>query len=292
MVPGSPRNRHQQAGKVRAAQWVVNGGAWLLLALLMAWSVLPIYLIVSSAFKDPRTIFAYPPRFVFKPVLDNFVTLWQTSPGFFEGLRNSLIVTLGAALLTLLVSFPAAYVFSRYSSRWLGVAGVYLLAVRMMPPIVITIPLFPVLNQMGLVDTHILLIVLYATFFVSLSTWLIKAFIDEIPIEIEESASLEGCNLWQLMRYIVLPLTRQGIAACAIFVAVYAWNEFLFAFLFTSTQARTAPIAISEMMGSVTGVAWGPLLAAATVQLIPILILVWLAQKHLIRGMTIGSVKG
>lgn len=273
-------------------KYAASGGAAILLALLVLWSFVPIFLIVSSAFKDPRTIFSYPPRFIFTPVWDNFVELWQRNPDFFEGLYNSLLVTIGASLLTLAVSFPAGYAFSRYRSRGLGAAALFMLAVRMFPPIVISIPLFPLLNRFHLADTHFILIALYTTFYISLSTWLVKAFVDEVPREVEEAAFIDGCNLWQLIRHVILPLTRQGIGACAIFVAVYAWNEFMFAFLFTSTRARTAPIAISEMLGSVTGVAWGPLFSAATVQLVPVLVLVWVAQKQLIRGMTLGSTKG
>ena len=156
----------------------------------------------------------------------------------------------------------------------------------------ITLPLYPVVRALNLQDTHLVLILLYSTFFVSLSTWVMKAFIDEVPRELDESAKLDGANVLQLLWWIILPLSAHGIVASAVFVVVYAWKEFLFAFLFTTATARTAPAIISEMLGSVTGVAWGPLLAAATVQLVPLLVFVLLVQRFLVKGLTIGSTKG
>jgi multiple sugar transport system permease protein len=265
---------------------------WVLLALVILWSTIPIALVVLSSFKLPSRIFEFPPRFIFWPNLGNYHDLYRLWPEFFPTLGNSLIVTAGAGLLTLLVSVPAAYAYSRYRSPALTFSAFLMLAIRMFPPIVITLPLYPVIRQLGLNDTHIVLVVLYSTFFVSLSTWVMKAFIDEIPRELDESAKLDGCNVLQLLTWIILPLSRHGIVATVVFVVVFSWKEFLFAFLFTSSVARTAPAVISEMLGSVTGVQWGPLLAAATLQLMPLLVFVLLIQRFLVKGLTAGSTKG
>jgi multiple sugar transport system permease protein len=265
---------------------------WLLLALVVFWSAAPILLVVLSSFKPSNRIFEFPPTLVFTPIFDHYLTLFRQWPEFATTLVNSAIVTLGAGALTLLVSIPAAYAYSRYRSRLLTWSAFGMLAVRMFPPIVITLPLYPVVRFLNLQDTHLVLIVLYSTFFVSLSTWVMKAFIDEVPRELDESAKLDGCNVVQLLLWIILPLSRHGIVASVVFVVVYAWKEFLFAFLFTTSAARTAPAIISEMLGSVTGVAWGPLLAAATVQLVPLLVFVLLVQRFLVKGLTIGSTKG
>ena len=265
---------------------------WILLVLVILWSVVPIVLVVFSSFKLPSRIFEFPPSLIFKPTLVNYTELARQFPEFFSTLVNSLIVTAGAGLLTLLVSVPAAYAYSRYRSRTLTFSAFLMLAVRMFPPIVITLPLYPVIRYLGLNDTHIVLVVLYSTFFVSLSTWVMKAFIDEIPREIDESAKLDGCNVLQLLTHIILPLSRPGLVATAVFVVVFSWKEFLFAFLFTSSNARTAPAVISEMLGSVTGVQWGPLLAAASLQLLPLLVFILLIQRFLVQGLTVGSTKG
>ena len=265
---------------------------WLLLAVVVFWSAAPILLVVLSSFKPSNRIFEFPPTLVFTPIFDHYLTLFRQWPEFATTLVNSAIVTLGAGALTLLVSIPAAYAYSRYSSRLLTWSAFGMLAVRMFPPIVITLPLYPVVRALNLQDTLLVLIVLYSTFFVSLSTWVMKAFIDEVPRELDESAKLDGCNVIQLLLWIILPLSRHGIVASVVFVVVYAWKEFLFAFLFTTSAARTAPAIISEMLGSVTGVAWGPLLAAATVQLVPLLVFVLLVQRFLVKGLTIGSTKG
>lgn len=274
--------------------WAPLKGAlrWFLLALVVAWSAVPIVFVVASSLKTPSQIFRFPPSIAFRPTLANYVNLYSQYPEFFRDLGNSLIVTIGAGLLTLLVSIPAAYAYSRYRARGLAGSAFLMLAIRMFPPIVITLPLYPIVRSLKLNDTHLILILLYTTFFVSLSTWVMKAFIDEIPRELDESAKLDGCNVLQLLAWIILPLCRHGIVATVVFVVVFSWKEFLFAFLFTSSNARTAPAIINEMLGSITGVQWGPLLAAATIQLIPLLVFVLLIQRFLVRGLTIGSTKG
>ena len=128
---------------------------------------------------------------------------------------------------------------------------------RLIPPIVVTLPLFPIINAIGLNDTHIVLIVLYATFFVSLGTVLMRTFIDQIPRELDEAAEIDGATRMTMLRTIIVPLAAPGILAVAVFVVVFAWNEFLFAFIFTATNAKTAPLVISEMIGSIDGVDWG-----------------------------------
>jgi multiple sugar transport system permease protein len=255
------------------------------------WSAFPIYLVIASSFKDPRTIFEVPPRFIFTPTLDNYRSLWRLWPEFFDNLLNSIIITLGATLVTVFASSLAGYVYSRYRSRLLTASAFFMLFVRMLPPIIVTLPLFPIVNYLSLNDTHILLVFLYATFFVSLSTWIMKAFIDAIPRELEEAARIDGANLWMIIVAVVLPLAIHGIIASSIFVFVYSWNEFIFALIFTTHNAKTAPLVLSEILGTVEGVDWGILFAAATVQLVPIVVFVIAVQKYVIAGLTSGGVK-
>lgn len=264
----------------------------LLAGVAILWSCGPIYLIVSSSLKEPKTIFEIPPSFRFTVTFENYRSLFSEWPQFVRGLANSLIITLGATLLTIVLSLLAGYALARYRSRLLSASAFYLLLVRMFPPIVLTLPLFVFVNELGLNDRHILLIVLYATFFVSLSSWIMKSFVEQVPVELEESAAMDGANLRQLLVNVILPLCANGIVASSVFVFVYSWNEYLYALIFTTRNARTAPLVLSEILGAVEGVQWGMLFAAVTVQLIPILIFVVAVQRFIMAGLTAGSVKG
>ena len=264
----------------------------LALALIVVWSAFPIMLVVASSFKPPRDIFVYPPTWLFSPTIDNYVGLWRRWPDFFSNLVNSLIITSGATAVAVLSSTLAGWVYSRHRSRLLTFSAFFMIFIRLIPPIVVTLPLFPAVNYLRLNDTHLVLILLYATFFVSLGTMIMKTFIDQIPRELDEAATVDGASDWQIVLRVILPVAAQGMIAAGVFVFVYAWNEFLFAFIFTTTRAKTAPLVVSEMTGAVDGVEWGVLFAATTLQLLPIVIFVMLAQKYLIAGLTAGATKG
>jgi len=248
--------------------------------------------VILSSFKDARFIFEFPPKIFFKPTFENYSYLAETWPEFFSSLWNSTLVTIGSALLTVVVSFFAGYAYSRFHSRRLTMSAFFLLVIRMFPPIIITIPLYPIIRALNLFDKHITLVLFYSAFYVSLGTWLMKSFMDQIPKELEEAAYMDGATMPQILGKIIFPLALHGIMATATFVIIYAWKEYLFAMLFTTTKAKTAPLIIGEMLGSVTGVQWGSLFAAATIQLIPILVYIYFAQNVLIEGATVGSVKG
>jgi multiple sugar transport system permease protein len=265
---------------------------WLVLAIGIVWSAFPIFMVVSSSFKTHLDIFAVPPRLFFSPTLENYILLFQEWPEFLDALINSVMITTGATILTAITSLLAGYAYSRFHSRLLTLSAFFMIVVRMLPPIVVTIPLFPAVSALRLSDTHAVLIMLYAAFFVSLSTWILKTFIDQIPRELEEAAEVEGATLWQSMIRVVLPLSVHGMVAACVFVVVFSWNEYVFALIFTSNTARTAPLILSEISGAVEGVQWGVLFAAATVQLLPILVFVLLVQKFIVTGLTAGAVKG
>jgi multiple sugar transport system permease protein len=277
---------------VRADRIAVRIGKALAVLLMLGWSLGPILFMMMSSFKPGREIFAVPPRLAFEPTLAHYAALWRQWPAFFHGLGNSLIVTMGATLVVVAASTLAGFACSRFPGPTTQRSVLFLIIVRLLPPIVITLPLFGVVNLLKLNDTHLILIVLYATFFVSMGTVLMRTFIDQIPKELDEAAMVDGASRLTILWRIIRPLSRQGMLAVAVFVIVYAWNEFLFAFIFTSTRAKTAPLVISEMLGSLSGVDWGVLFAATTVQLAPILVFVILMQKHLVAGLTGGAVKG
>ncbi len=265
---------------------------WLAILLVLAWSLGPIVLVVLSSFKEPREIFEVPFRPFFIPTLDNYATLVQLHPEFLAGLANSAIIAFFASVLTLAASFGAGYVFARAKAAGYQVSAVFMLVVRMLPPIVVTVPLFPVVNWLELNDTHFILIVLYAAFYVSLGAWMMRAFVVRVPVELEEAAALDGASLLQTLRLVILPLVAQGLVALTLFIVVFAWNEYVFAMIFTTTDARTAPVVIAEMLSTAEGVQWGAVFAAATIQLLPVLLIAVVLQRFLIAGLTAGAVKG
>jgi multiple sugar transport system permease protein len=270
------------------------GRAWRLsaAALAIAWSVFPIAMVVLSSFKPQREIFAIPPSLIFSPSLENYRRLLEEWPAFLPNMLNSLIVTVGATLVTVLFSTLAGYVYARFRGRALALSAFFMVVVRMLPPIVVTLPLFPLFSWLHLNDTHLMLVLLYAAFFVSLATWILRAFIDQVPRELEEAAVVDGAGLLQVLRMVVLPLVLNGVVAASLFVIVYAWNEFIFALVFTTRVARTAPLVMSEMLSTTDGVDWGVLFAAATLQLAPVLAFILAAQRYIIAGLTAGAVKG
>jgi multiple sugar transport system permease protein len=269
--------------------WIAKAFAALVIAI---WSLLPILMVVMSSLKPARDIFAVPPHWRFTPMIGHYLTLFRKWPDFLHGLWNSLIVTVLATIIAVLASTLCGYAYSRFRSPWLEASALMMIVVRLIPPIVCTLPLFPAVNALGLQDTHVLLAVLYATFFVSLGSFVMRAFFDQIPRELDEAAAIDGAGRWTTLLRVIAPLTAPGMLAVAVFVIVYAWNEFLFAFVFTSTRAKTAPLVLSEMMGSMDGVDWGVLFAATTVQLVPVLVFIVLTQKYLVAGLTAGATKG
>lgn len=259
---------------------------------IIVWSIFPILILIRISFTPASDIFSYPPRIFDHFTFQNYVALQKDWGKFFVGLRNSMIVTIGAVFMTVIITLPTAYAFSRFSStKTIARSTVTLIVARMFPPIVVTIPLYPVLNALNLVDNHLVLILLYTAFYVSIGTLTMKSYFDNIPIELEESALIEGCSKLKAFFIILLPLSTTGIMSVGVLVAIFAWKEFMFGFLFTTSFAVTAPVVLNEMLGGMFGVSWGPLFAAASIHLVPILLLIMFAQKFIIDAKMLGKDK-
>lgn len=258
---------------------------------IVLWSLFPVVYVLLNSFKLQRDIFQFPPALLFTPTLTNYAELVGTFPLFFTFMGNSLLISVCATLLSIGAAALAGYVYSRYRNKVLASSALYLVAVRLLPPLVVTIPLFPWVNYLGLADTRTILVVLYAAFWVPMNTLVMKEFIDRIPRALDEAALIDGASEVSLFGRIILPLAAQGMVACAVFVFVFSWNEYLYAFIFVVQSAKTTPLVLSEMMDSVTGTNFGVLFAAATIQMVPILALVMLLQRFLIAGLTAGAIK-
>ncbi len=266
---------------------------WIFLLLTVSWASLPILIVIVSSFKLEKDIFTFAPKIIFSPVIKNYVELFTQWSRFFLSILNSALVAFGSMILVLLVCLPAAYSFSRFHFKGRSLSSFFLVAIRMFPPIIITVPLFPLFKQIGLLDTPFALILIYTTFQISLSTLLLKTFIDGVPRELEEQALIDGCTRFSSFIRVLMPNILPGIVAASIFVVVFAWNDFVFSFLLTGTRTKTAPIFIHEMLGAIgeTDLSWGTVFAASTIQLLPVLGFTWFSQRGMIKGSLGGAVK-
>ncbi|AMM84046.1 carbohydrate ABC transporter permease [Martelella sp. AD-3] len=264
------------------------------LAIFVFLSVFPILVVVVSSFKAGRDIFTYKPVIFFAPTLDNYLSLFTRWGRFGEGILNSLVVTAGSILLTLVACLPAAYAMSRMPRYGVGKSSIVLLVIEMLPPLVVTVPLFPIFSYLGLDNSNLGLMLIYSTFEVTLATLILKTFIDSIPAEIEEAAAIDGCRGLARFFRIVFPLIVPGIVTVAIFVALFAWNDFMFGLILTTSRTQTAPVVLADMLAGIgEGTAtWGEVFAAATLQMIPVLAFTWLVQRQMLSKAVGSAVKG
>jgi multiple sugar transport system permease protein len=289
-----------------------------LVVLYTAMTLLPLLWIIATGFKSSTDAISYPPKVLFEPTLEGYVNLFTTqtratpdSPApttwwdtlvrengrviagpsrYGERFLNSVIIGFGSTLLCMVLGTAAAYAFSRFKVPLKDDLLFFILSTRMMPPIAVAIPIFLMYRTLGLSDTHLGMILLYTAVNLSLSVWLLKGFIDEIPIEYEEAALIDGYTRFQAFYKVVLPQAATGIASTAIFCLIFAWNEYAFAVLLTSGQAQTAPPFIPTIIG-VGGQDWPAIAAGATLFLVPVMVFTILLRKHLLRGITFGAVR-
>jgi len=266
-------------------------GIVLFLIFLFIWSLFPIYWNIVTSIKVRADIFSSSPTFLFVPTFE----YWQKAltPGsnsVYQFFYNSIVVAIGTTALTLIVATMAAFAFSRYKFRFRGSLLFLILATRLLPPISALIPIFLLVNAFGLIDTKLILILIVSTLNIPFSIWLLKTFFDSIPNELYEVSLVDGCTIFQSIRHIILPLVAPGLATTATFVFVQAWNEFTFAFVFTSTQARTLPVVIAQARGDDIFL-WQDMATRTSILMIPALLIGLYLQKHLVSGLTTGSIK-
>ncbi len=285
-------------------------------------TMLPLLWIVATGFKSSTDSIAYPPKVLFEPTVEGYVNVFTTQtrlssemaeeprenlPWYEQLVRdkgntivgqsryserffNSIIIGFGSTFFAIVLGTAAAYAFSRFRIPLKDDLLFFILSTRMMPPIAVAIPIFLMFRNLGLNDTHAGMILLYTAINLSLSVWLINGFIDEIPIEYEEAALIDGYTRFQAFYKVVLPQAATGIASTAIFCLIFAWNEYALAVLLTSGTAQTAPPFIPTIIG-VGGQDWPAVAAGATIFLVPVMVFTILLRKHLLRGITFGAVR-
>lgn len=286
--------------------------------------LIPVVWMMMTAFKPRDAIISVPPKVVFQPSLEGFVGLltqrstltkmqmerykqrtdlsWMDKIALDRGLAiigpskyrdrliNSVIISFASTVLSVGLGVLAAYAFSRFRVRATADWQFFILSTRMLPAVVVTIPIFLMYRQLGLYDTHLGMILLYTVFNLSLSVWLLKGFIDEIPREYEEAALVDGYSRWQAFTRIVLPQAITGIAATTVFCLIFAWNEYAFALMLTSENARTAPPSIPTVLGT-AGIEWSAIAAGSLLFLIPVVVVTFALRNYLLRGITFGALR-
>lgn len=302
-----------------------NRQKWIAGILVITYAVvtlLPLVWIITTGFKSSADSIAYPPKILFEPTVEGYVNVFTTQnrlkpevaaeprenlPWYEQIVRekgntivgpsrfkdrflNSVIIGFGSTFFAIVLGTAAAYAFSRFRVPLKDDLLFFILSTRMMPPIAVAIPIFLMFRNLGLSDTHAGMILLYTAVNLSLAVWLINGFIDEIPVEYEEAALVDGYTRFQAFYKVVLPQAATGIASTAVFCLIFAWNEYAFAVLLTSGTAQTAPPFIPTIIG-VGGQDWPAIAAGATIFLVPVMVFTILLRKHLLRGITFGAVR-
>ncbi len=259
----------------------------LILYVFAIWCLFPLYWIAVTALKTRLLVLARPPVFWFDLTLENFTKVIH-NPDIWSYFLSSSIVATGSSLLGLLIGAPTAYILARYQFRGRSDLGFWLLSTRMTPPVAMLIPFFVMYYRLGLLDTHIGLILIHVMLNLSIVVWLLRGFFAELPREIEEASALDGDSYFQTFTRITLPLAMPGLISVGILVFLLSWNEFLFALVLGDSTVRTVPVGLYGFIGYQT-IAWGELSASAILLIIPIIIFILVFQRHLIRGLTMGA---
>lgn len=266
-------------------------GAYAALAVVLAFFLGPILWFALLAIRPPSTAFAMPPVVIFEPTLDALRhTLVDPGANAAQAV-NSLIVAGGAVLLNLPFSVPAAYALSRFRIRGKKHLMLWYLGLLMAPPVAFLIPYFILMTNLGLAGSYLSMVLVMQTLTIPFSVWLMKSFIDEVPVEIEEAARTDGAGSWTILRRIVLPLVRPGLIVTSMFAFVFAWNNAAFPLVLSSQSTATLPIGTLGYFAS-TGVTWSFIASAALVAMIPPMIIFLVFDRYVVRGLTFGAVKG
>lgn len=257
--------------------------------LLIIAFLTPVYWMVTTALKTTVDTFAVPPVLIFQPTLEHFRVVYEEG-SVTKSLGNSLIVATSATLLSVLLGAPAAYVLARFDFRGKADLWFWIITNRFISPIVVALPFFLIARDLRILDRHIALILVYLTFGIPLVVWLCVDQFRAVPREVDEAATVDGANLWQVFFRINLPLAMPGIIVSAILAFIASWNELMFALVLTRAEARTAPVEAANFMTGF-GIRWGPMMATGVLIVLPVLIFALLVSRNLVRGLTMGAVK-
>jgi ABC-type glycerol-3-phosphate transport system permease component len=281
------------AGRRQARRRAGRAGQYVALLCSLVFLAFPLLWLVSTAFKSPQELGSLHPTWLPKhPTLDNFRSAFDQQPLLHSAL-NSLMVAGAAAVLSVGVAVPAAYVMVRFRSRVSRAGTGWILVSQMFPLVLIIIPLFMVLKNLHLIDSRIGLTVVYVVWTLPFALWMLQGYVKAVPASLEEAAAIDGCSRLRTLRSVVLPLLVPGLVATLMFSFVTAWNEFFFALvLLKSPEKQTMSVILTHFLGAEGAADLGPLAAASVLATLPSLLFFALLQKRLVGGMMTGSVKG
>lgn len=260
-----------------------------LLIVIAVFCVFPFYWMVTTSLKTQIVALESPPVWTFEPTLSNY---WEVllEDGVGRTLINSLIVAVSTTILAICLGLPAAYALARFEFRGKKDLWFWFITNRMVSPIVLALPFFLIVRKVGLLDSHLVLILIYLTFNLPIVIWICTDQFRSIPFDLDEAAMLDGASQFRIFRSICLPLAMPGVAVSAIFSFIFSWNELMFALVLTRNTAKTAPaMAVSFMEGY--NLPYGKIMATSTLIVIPVIIFALIASKQLVRGLTMGAVK-
>ncbi len=257
---------------------------------LTVWTF-PVLWALLTSFKTEKDVLAYPPTLVFSPTLANYEDVLFGATTIVPNLISSFVVSVATTIATMLLAVPAAYALARLNLPGRRAGGFYILATQMLPPVGLIIPYFLFLQRIGWLDSYKGMTLIYLTFSLPFAIWLMVSYFEDVPREMEEAALIDRAGRWRAFLYIVLPQVRGGIAVTVIFVFLNAWNEFLFAVVLGGNNVRQVTVAMFNFI-SVEQTMWAKLAAAAIVTMAPVLLLGLFAQRHIVKGLTVGAVKG
>jgi multiple sugar transport system permease protein len=263
---------------------------YVFLALAVSIGLIPVVLVFLTSLKTPVDARAMPPKWFFVPTLQNYVEQLFKNKEFINTAKNSLIIAGSATLISIFIGVFTGYVLVRFKfigSRLLSQATLWL---RIVPPITLVIPYVVMWSKLNLTDTYFAIIVMYITVVIPLIIWMMHSFFQEIPIEVEEAALIDGCDRLKALRYVVIPMVLPGIFAASSLSFIILWNDFLFALYITGQNTRTLPIELYNSLG-LFWLEWEKLSTIAIAAVIPAIIFVTLTQKYIVRGLTMGAIK-
>jgi multiple sugar transport system permease protein len=264
--------------------------AWIIITIILVVNVLPFVWLILTSLKTRLDIFAIPPRFIFQPTWKNYLSAFGKRH-FLPMFYNSLIISVSTTLLSLAVGTLGAYALARFRLFGGKHISFWILSTRMFPPIVLVIPFYIMATRWGLHDSRFLMVIVYTTFNLPFVVWIMRSFFEDIPYDLEKAAMADGYTRWDAFWKIILPLSAPGLVTTAILCFIFSWNEFLFANVLTAAVAKTVPVGIRGLVTS-RAIEWGEIAAVATLQVIPVLVFTFAVQKYIIRGLTLGAVKG
>lgn len=271
----------------RAAQAAIYG----LLGIYTTWSLFPIFWVLLTSLKPPVDALAVPPQLIFQPTLANYYGVFATVYEFPDVIINSVMIAATGTFVILVLAIPAAYSLSRLLPLGRNTMSYGIISVRTFPTIGLGIPLYILMQNANLLDTHASVIIANVAYSLPFGIWMVYGFLESVPLELEEAAELDGCSRFGVLFHVVLPQLLTGIGATAILISIVAWREYLFPLILTSREARTLPIVAGSFITN-SGTDWGGLCAYAIMTIVPIAIFCAVTGKFLIQGFVAGAVKG